>query len=678
MSKEKYTKHLNDLMRKIIDEDKNEKMIQSYLHGLLNHPDFDNKIPKKNLNKEYNYWILEEYDKKGKRPDIHSTPFRTIIETKTKGILYTGKKEETKAKDQLKGYLETESKDNSSDAREWLGILTDGKHWIVYEYEKRTQQLKHINKHDSILNYPEKTLSFISEIVFDRWIGARPLLEPNADNILKDFKFLYHKTSELINEVWDQQFYITKLTIWGNLLSGSGILKNKKVNQHDPFIKKMFFQHSFIVSVARLIIAFMDNNKNLDKEEIEDYLGDGFHTWLLELDSGKSILLELADQIKMYDWGISVQDVLKKVYHGLIDAKDRKDFGEFYTPDYLAKNIVKEVLDNPWLDDQIERAYTLIKGECSKEEAEAKKKNLGVLDPSCGSGTFLFHCADRINDHIRSNHKEKVYEISKIICMLVHGIDIHPIAVEMSKATLRMKLDDKIDSFDYRVGLGNSINKNIYNWKDEIHTAKEDENIEIDPDLFQHPDFRTIAKEINDELLHGSEKKEYNLTPDIKKHINHFRASLKIIIESQKNHIWTWHITNRLNLIDIHQNKVSRIVGNPPWLMYNKITDVSRREIIKKIAVHENVYPNADFNLAVPFTAMVTRLYLSVDGKYGWVLPDGAVKGQNWEKWRKGSWTDTEAHHEEIWDLSDVQPPIFQQSKSCVVLGKKYPPLKMI
>ena len=57
-------------------------------------------------------------------------------------------------------------------------------------------------------------------------------------------------------------------------------------------------------------------------------------------------------------------DVLKGLYESLVDPEQRHDLGEYYTPDWLAHRICAEVIDEPLQQ--------------------------RVLDPACGSGTFLF------------------------------------------------------------------------------------------------------------------------------------------------------------------------------------------------------------------------------------------------------------------------------------------------
>ncbi|MCY4562254.1 MAG: N-6 DNA methylase [Flavobacteriaceae bacterium] len=648
-----------------------ESNIHSVLLQLLKSPDFYSGIVDGN---ECQDWILEQENQERKRPDISSFSLKTIIEVKKKEVLNKESKPQKKAREQLKKYLETACEKQKEHDKHFIGVLTDGKIWEVYEYAKRSRELKKIKSFVSSSKHLEKTEEFIAEAIFERWKGALPLIKLEDIQLLQYFNPLCEQTLDVLkNEnIWKKQFVQTKFKIWKLLLSNSGILDTKAIDDYSPNTYPLFAQHTFIVSLTRLIVAFMDNNRKIQSDDLEKYLGDGFHTWLSECPTGKRILVDLMKYIRKIDWESSVRDNLKDLYHGLIDKKNRRDFGEFYTPDHLAKDIVLEILDEDWLNDQIDKASRILDG----KENPTDRQGLGVLDPSCGSGTFLFYCADRIKEHIRIHHKEKKDKISEIICMLVHGIDIHPIAVEMSKATLRMKLTKKTNDHHYRISLGNSIERkkesDFFDMK-HIPTSRDGERIEINEDLYHDINFRAIAKDINDILV---DKKEIDIE-NINPHIESFCLSLKNVIETQGNHIWPWHICNRLTIHELHKNEVSRIVGNPPWLTQKNTTDDDRRKKIKNLAKDIGVYEetnamHADVNLSMPFTAIVIDSYLSTGGKYAWVLPDGAVKGQTWRKWREGVWNNKlRVHHHKFMDYTKHQPPIFKQSASSVVIGEK-------
>ena len=57
------------------------------------------------------------------------------------------------------------------------------------------------------------------------------------------------------------------------------------------------------------------------------------------------------------------------------------------------------------------------------------------MDPTCGSGTFLFHAARRILASPASEGLPPAKQAAAV-SMLVNGIDVHPVAAELARATL--------------------------------------------------------------------------------------------------------------------------------------------------------------------------------------------------------------------------------------------------
>ena len=46
-----------------------------------------------------------------------------------------------------------------------------------------------------------------------------------------------------------------------------------------------------------------------------------------------------------------------------------------------------------------------------------------------------------------------------------------------------------------------------------------------------------------------------------------------------RNHIWAYYTRNLVRPVSIAEQKVDRIVGNPPWLTYNKTVATLRTEL---------------------------------------------------------------------------------------------------
>jgi SAM-dependent methyltransferase len=82
--------------------------------------------------------------------------------------------------------------------------------------------------------------------------------------------------------------------------------------------------------------------------------------------------------------------------------------GEYYTPDWLANRVVSRTVTDPAHD--------------------------RVLDPACGSGTFLFH-AVRLHLSALESAGRSVAQQLDSLTKHVFGIDVHPVAVTLARVT---------------------------------------------------------------------------------------------------------------------------------------------------------------------------------------------------------------------------------------------------
>lgn len=630
-------------------------------------------------------WNVDSKAGKG-RCDIVSDKYKIVIEVKS-----LGNYKPMIQKEQVFKYLKELSDPFRDKNKFWRGFLTNGIRWTGWEYNQIEKEFNLIYPNKGF-NTTDSLKFFLKETVLQEQRAG--LRIPEEQNLLKScFNPRYIECKNLLKTEYRKQSFRTKIALWVTILKGTGVLpsyQNNTIDIGDHETQITFCQHSFIVIVARLIIAQMDNPKN----NIENYIAvvsEGFQSWLIQSNDGLEIIKKLIQDIKGYDWYNTSKDILKHLYHGLIESHKRYEFGEYYTPDTLAKRVTDKVLDNDWLDQQIIMAHDVI---------TSKRKNeygLGVLDPACGSGTFLFQAAMRIRERVYSAHEDKADKTSEIIIKLIHGIDVHPIAVEMSKATLRTVLPEAINSNEYKICLGSAMQEQTpvaYNKiiGYTIENRNPNYSISLGNTLYKHPEFyrileRTIYEVVNkrDTFVSIVDKVKSSLKirniDDIE--YERFCSDLEETILEHGDHVWLWFILNNMYIKEISNNKVSRIIGNPPWLTIRKLDDKQRSRRIKYIAVNEGVYttttgPNTEVDLATAFTTRVTNLYLSKDGVYGWVLPISAMIGQDWEKWRTGDWENSSIKHSEMWDLSIVKPALFlnqkktpMRQKPCVVIGEK-------
>ncbi|MEM1606366.1 MAG: N-6 DNA methylase [Fervidicoccaceae archaeon] len=123
-------------------------------------------------------------------------------------------------------------------------------------------------------------------------------------------------------------------------------------------------------------------------------------------------LITLIDQYRIERFG----DVVGYVYEELIPAEERHQLGQFYTPKPIAELIVKWCIRSP--DDK-------------------------VLDPGCGSGTFLVEAYKRLAElKLGRKFSEVKYvprDVHKQILSQLYGIDINEFPAHLTAMNLAMR-----------------------------------------------------------------------------------------------------------------------------------------------------------------------------------------------------------------------------------------------
>ncbi len=173
----------------------------------------------------------------------------------------------------------------------------------------------------------------------------------------------------------------------------------------------------------------------------------------------KDIISSLYYPESPYEFSVLPADILGQVYERFLGKQIRltaggsakveekpqvkKAGGVYYTPTYVVEHIVQQTLA-PLLD--------------RKTPKEAAK--LKIVDPACGSGSFLIGAYQYLLDWHRrwyeedgpEKHRKELYRGSggtwrltastrrKILLNNIHGVDIDPQAVEVTKLSLLLKV----------------------------------------------------------------------------------------------------------------------------------------------------------------------------------------------------------------------------------------------
>ena len=622
------------------------------------------------------HWSVEKSLKPG-RVDLICPELHILIETKAKGEADPNKpgvKLDENQQEQVQRYLQQVAAPLfTPEPRNWRGFLSDGSKIWGWIWDNKLGEAKLFLSGEQVPRDPEQFSKFIDSSfdLHNPQVAKLPPPKDLGENLLLP---LVSQVRKIYESLEGTQPLLTKFELWRRLLRTSGIIPPDSMPSRQI---TAFLNHSVLVLASRLLLGVLEN-PDLDERTRALRAANGFHGWLTECEEGKELAISLQGKIRTYDWYGSTTDILKVAYHALIDREDRKEFGEFYTPDELAAEVVQETLDDDWLDQSIEDSIAILRG----QKAASEVKHHGVLDPACGSGTFLFQAALHIGSRLRRKFRMHLDLAPDIMAMLVQGIDVHPIAVEMAKATLSTAIP--VSSSRLRVAMGDALQtesqEGLLTPTGMVLYSPGGRPLEIPRSLVLDPKSNQIIEEVfnaaYDQELMDVEK----FVSLDQQEIHTLIRQLSEVIQSEGNHVWTWHLQNRLELERLQEQKVSRLIGNPPWLTANDTPDGSRKQVIEKLKSVEGVKPHkrssAKGDLASVFTARASRLYLSGNcdkkRRFGWVLPGSVIKNDSWKMWRGGDWFEHNVRHNLAWSLDSIKPAIFPHSPygCCAVFGE--------
>ena len=574
----------------------------------------------------------------------------------------------------------------------WRAGITDGKAWSFYDYQRDAEPPLTLLR-EMRLQEPEdddRLLAYLYDFV-NRTAKTPPPTDNRdwAENRAQPF-------IALAADYENSPAYAVKRTLWRDLLRGAFLTPPDDTAAE----RDLFARHTMLVVTARAVAETLQQGgqETHDRDALRRQLTYGFAAWLLDAAeaAGEKVIDELAAEVNRYNWSVAGRDTLKDLYHSVIPRSIRHDFGEYYTPDWLARAVCEEVMDADWRREIIEMAVA------------GQLEGPAVLDPACGSGTFLYHAtqlllADAAQHPELVNRKNSLVEV---VNDLVAGMDLHPVAVELAKTT-------KIAAFSELASLVNTETAaiSIYlgdslQWESRRQHAEIafDDRVTIntdDPDApLSLPRSFLLSSQFEQSLnlIFDYTKRPYRddletqlaavlgLSSDIEREaVLSLYRRLRQYVEEERNHVWHWYISNLAQPTRLMANPPSRLVGNPPWVVYKTMAhNPERQNAFRHHAGQRGLwagqYLAPQNDLAATFAATCVDYYLKPGGKFGFVLPYAALRGRHWAPFRTGDWSLPEAAGRgrtladlspEAWNFfaGTVRP--FPWANSSAIFGRK-------
>jgi len=584
----------------------------------------------------------------------------------------------------------------------YVAIATDGLRFYVYRPESAKE---HELSEDDISLIPIEDFEIEAKsprevlIWLDYTFLSKEARVPTTEGFTIDFgvgtnfyKAIFRELELAIESFKKEkkENFDTLFSEWSKYLS---IAYGSSVESEEFFIK-----HTYLSILAKLMIySFLSKGvvpieegtvlrvlggEEFKKWGIRNFFEEDFFSWITREPARNyavQISRSILDVLTRYDLTQLNEDILKGLYENLLDKQERHDLGEVYTPDWLVESILRFCLED--------------------------KPNSTILDPACGSGTFLFIGIRIKKELIKENQKNKILTH---ILESVKGIDIHPLAVLIAKTNYLLALGDLVrivprGEIVLPVYMADSIrlidedrtfyqNVNCYRIptiddetffflpcdfieKEFLDTEKIDSLIDLIKEL--SADFlRTgsINEERVEEFLNNNLKNRKKLKDYASVVCLDIRTFARII-KSNRDTIWAYILKNKHKPIDFTYRRFDYIVGNPPWIVYNSVKNVNYQQFLKRLIKDEyglvltsGLMTNME--IATLFYLRCMELYLKEnDGGVVFVMPRSVFPADQHSNFRTGLFKRVKNGFSEIWDLENVKP-LFR-IPACVVFGRK-------
>jgi SAM-dependent methyltransferase len=337
------------------------------------------------------------------------------------------------------------------------------------------------------------------------------------------------------------------------------------------------------------------------------------------------------------------RDLLKQLYQNLMPRELRHALGEYYTPDWLADRLLNQL------------GY---KGD----------PRVRLLDPACGSGTFLVLAIKRVHAYAEEKMLPPAQVLEQVLENLV-GFDLNPLAVISARTNYLLALGDLLaqrkgdisipiyladsiltptegadlftrSAYSFNTAVGRfSIPKSLVmaHHIDKLADILEEcVHIGLAPNLFQERLVKSFPFKIPDDEI------EVDIAVDL-------YSQLLKLEQQDINGIWARIIKNAF--APLFQNKFDLVAGNPPWVNWESLPQDYRQET-KPLWVYHGLFPHSgmdtilgkgkkDISMLMTYVAMEN--YLKNKGRLGFVITQSVFKttgaGQGFRRFYLGDST---------------------------------------
>ena len=623
------------------------------------------------------------------RRAVDLTALDTFIEVKRRiGNMKAGFDPDPAYVEQIDDYLAASAREGRGVR---TGLLTDGKHWLLRWHGAGA--VRTAAPYGFALRDADDWFG-LYEWLRDTALVSLDKIPPDAASIAQHLgpaSPAYQRDIDALRELYGQARVLetvkVKRRLWHDLLRAAlGEIARDRAQMDDLFVRHtyltavigMVVQASFGIDIHASAAAnpadLVYGREFRNRTGLQGVVESDFFAWPAEV-GGMSVLATMARRVARFDWrdGAPPNDIAALLYETVIPPDERRTLGEYYTPQWLARAMTRELVTDPL--------------------------NQRVLDPACGSGTFI---AEAIANYMEAAADAGMVD-SEIFGRLrdaVIGIDIHPVAVHLARAAYVLAARDAIAAASYTsitvpIYMGDALqlryrSGDLFAEQEITIQVNDEDNTELafPVSIIERPEtFDALMGDVAEYIESGEDPMlaldDHHISDEAE------RATLAGTIGTMqrlhtegRNHIWAYYTRNMARPVALARAKVDVIIGNPPWINYNQTVDILRRALERYSRSTYGIWQGGRYathqDVAGLFYARSVDLYLREGGVIGMVLPHSALQAGQYSKWRTGNWQSGQGMrtlsvdfgYKKAWDLERLQPNTFFPVPSSVVFAQ--------
>jgi SAM-dependent methyltransferase len=629
---------------------------------------------------------------------------RLVIEYEKPGVLRDNlnHKQTAHAVEQVKTYIEGLAKAERHDRDRLLGVAFDGHYFIFVRYHQGRWNVEPplaVNEASC-----ERFLRALFSLASGRALIPQNLVEDFGNqNVLSQqvtaalYRALAQHPDGLTARLFEQWRLFFGETAGAEAAAGKvahrselrAFFKGMRLKLEDADMPRFFFAlqtyFAFLVkNIARLVLqayaagslgatplttvagmrgeALRQELHKLENGDIFRALGlknlleGDFFAWYLHAwDEGveaalSQVLSRLAEYnpVTVRDDPLLARDLLKKLYHYLLPREIRHDLGEFYTPDWLAERLLNQ-LGEPLF-------------QLPKPGARIPTPNKRLLDPACGSGTFLILAARALKANCQQLGMAEA-DTLEIILNHIAGIDLNPLAVMAARVNLLLAIADLLPYRRREVELPIYLADSILTPVEGRQLFEQDRriletavgNLPVPAAVNTRAGLERLTDLLDEYVRGGFETAAFlaRCRADLPNLGNQDQAVLRDLFETLRrlhqqglNGVWARVVKNAF--MPLFLEPFDYVVGNPPWINWESLPPAYRERSAPLwqeygLFVHsgmDTILGKGKKDLSTLMTYVVADRYLKPGGKLAFVITQSAWKtagaGQGFRRFRLG------------------------------------------